>query len=55
MLFRSPFTITYSSPEEIDSMCAAAGLTLVYRYGSWQKTAFDDDSARHVSVYRNLR
>ena len=50
-----PFTITYSSPEEIDSMCAAAGLTLVYRYGSWQKTAFDDDSARHVSVYRNLR
>jgi len=50
-----PFTITYSSPEEIDSMCAAAGLTLVSRYGSWQKTAFDDDSARHVSVYRNLR
>ena len=50
-----PFTITYSSPEEIDSMCAAAGLTLVSRHGSWQKTAFDDDSARHVSVYRNLR
>mgnify|MGYP006283661647 FL=1 len=50
-----PFTITYSSPEQIDSMCAAAGLTLVSRHGSWQKTAFDDDSARHVSVYRNLR
>jgi SAM-dependent methyltransferase len=50
-----PFTITYSSPREIDAMCAAAGLTLVSRHGSWQKTAFDDDSARHVSVYRNLR
>ena len=50
-----PFTITYSSPEQIDSMCAAAGLTLESRHGSWQKTAFDDDSARHVSVYRNLR
>jgi SAM-dependent methyltransferase len=50
-----PFTITYSSPREIDAMCATAGLTLVSRHGSWQKTAFDDDSARHVSVYRNLR
>ena len=50
-----PFTITYSSPDEIDAMCAEAGLSLVERRGSWQKTAFDDDSARHVSVYRNLR
>jgi SAM-dependent methyltransferase len=50
-----PFTITYSSPREIDAMCATAGLTLVSRHGSWQKTTFDDDSARHVSVYRNLR
>jgi len=50
-----PFTITYSSPREIDAMCATAGLTLVSRHGSWQETAFDDDSARHVSVYRNLR
>ena len=50
-----PFTITYSSPDEIDAMCAEAGLSLVERHGSWQKTAFDDDSARHVSVYRNLR
>jgi SAM-dependent methyltransferase len=50
-----PFAITYSSPREIDAMCATAGLTLVSRHGSWQKTAFDDDSARHVSVYRNLR
>ena len=43
------------APDEIDAMCAEAGLSLVERHGSWQKTAFDDDSARHVSVYRNLR
>jgi SAM-dependent methyltransferase len=50
-----PFTITYSTPENIDDMCTQAGLVLVARYGSWQRTTFDDDSPRHVSVYRNLR
>ncbi|MEY4400618.1 MAG: hypothetical protein RL072_483 [Actinomycetota bacterium] len=50
-----PFSITYSPPEEIDAMCASAVLTRVARYGSWKKTDFSDLSARHVSVYRNLR
>ena len=50
-----PFSIAYSTPEEIDAMCATVGLTRIARYGSWKKTAFSDHSARHVSVYRNLR
>jgi SAM-dependent methyltransferase len=50
-----PFRIAYATPESLDEMCAAAGLALTQRFGGWQKTAFHPDSARHVSVYRNLR
>jgi len=50
-----PFSITYNSPQSLDEMCESAGLRLRARYASWQKTAFTDDSARHVSVYHNVR
>ena len=52
---RRPFRIAYASPQTLDEMCASAGLTLSQRFGAWQKTAYHFDSARHVSVYRNLR
>jgi SAM-dependent methyltransferase len=52
---RRPTRITYSSPQRIDDMCRSASLTLETRYSSWQTTVFNDDAARHVSVYRNLR
>lgn len=52
---RRPTRITYSSPQRIDDMCRSADLTLEARYSSWQTTVFNDDAARHVSVYRNLR
>jgi len=50
-----PFTITYNSPQSLDEMCESAGLRLRARYASWQRAAFTDDSARHVSVYHNVR
>jgi len=52
---RRPFRVAYASPQALDEMCAAAGLALTQRFGGWQETAFNPDSARHVSVYRNLR
>jgi SAM-dependent methyltransferase len=50
-----PSRIAYLAPQTLDDLCASAGLTLTARFGGWQKTAFRTDSARHVSVYRNLR
>ena len=50
-----PTLLTYSTPDDIDSMCAAAGLTLASRHASWQKTIYNDSASRHVSVYRNVR
>lgn len=50
-----PTVLTYSTPDDIDSMCAAAGLVLASRHASWQKTIYDDSASRHVSVYRNVR
>lgn len=52
---RRPFRIAYTSPQTLDEMCMSVGLVLTRRFGGWQETAFQSDSARHVSVYRNLR
>jgi len=50
-----PFRVTYSSPVVVDEMCSSAGLTLDRRFGSWQRDPFDEDSPRHVSIYRLVR
>jgi len=50
-----PWRIRYQSPSQLDALCAAAGLELVARHGSWQKSSFSDDSARHVSTYQLVR
>jgi hypothetical protein len=47
-----PWAIRYATPSELDDMAGNAGLTLEHRWESFGRTAFDDDSARHVSVYR---
>jgi SAM-dependent methyltransferase len=52
---RRPFRVAYLTPTTLDEVCASAGLGLAQRHGSWQRTACTADSARHVSVYRNLR
>jgi hypothetical protein len=35
----------------MDLMARIAGLRLVERFASWQRTVFDAQSAAHVSVY----
>ena len=38
-------------PAELDLMARLAGLTLVERWGGWDRRAFGADCAKHVSVY----
>jgi SAM-dependent methyltransferase len=47
-----PWSIRYSSPAQLDEYARAAGLALEQRWESFGRTAFDDESPRHVSVYR---
>ncbi len=47
-----PWSIRWATPEQLDSMAAAAGMHLDARLGDMTGTAFTDDSAHHVSVYR---
>ena len=47
-----PWSIRWATPEQLDAMATAAGLRLDVRYGDMTGTAFTDDSAQHVSIYR---
>jgi SAM-dependent methyltransferase len=47
-----PWSIRWARPGELDDMASAAGLALVERWGDVAGAAFDDESPRHVSVYR---
>jgi hypothetical protein len=47
-----PWSIRYSSPAQLDEYARAAGFTLEQRWESFGRAPFDDESARHVSVYR---
>ena len=46
-----PWKVRWSTVAELDSMAAAAGLTLVERHSSWGREPFTEDSVNHVSVY----
>ena len=46
-----PWSIRWATPEQLDAMAAAAGMTLVDRWEDMTMTPFDDDSPGHVSVY----
>ena len=48
-----PWAIRYATVEQLDAYAAAAGLTLEHRWEAFDRTPFDDDSERHVSVYRH--
>ncbi len=50
-----PWMIRWSTPDELDAMAAAAGLTLAERWADCPMTPFTDDSPHHVSVYRRPR
>ena len=47
-----PWSIRYSTPAQLDDFGRAAGFALEQRWESFGRTPFDDESARHVSVYR---
>jgi SAM-dependent methyltransferase len=47
-----PWSIRYSTPAQLDDYARAAGLRLEQRWESFDRTPFDDDSARHVSIYQ---
>lgn len=46
-----PWAIRWCSPDELDDMAAAAGLTLAERTADMAGTAWDHESSTHVSVY----
>lgn len=46
-----PWSIRWSTPDELDAMATGAGLILRERYADMAGSPFDDRSAAHVSVY----
>jgi len=46
-----PIQIRYAWPSELDLMAQLAGLRLRERWSSWQRTPFETDSGKHISVY----
>lgn len=49
-----PVKIRYVWPSEMDLMAQLSGLTLKERWSDWDKHEYNDNSARHVSVYRHI-
>lgn len=47
-----PWRIRWATPEELDAMAAAAGLERADRWADWNRQPFDEESPRHVTVYR---
>ena len=46
-----PVRLRYSYPDELDVMAEEGGLRLEHRWCGWDGEPFDDESAKHVSVY----
>lgn len=46
-----PIVCRLITPGEMDLMARIAGLRLVERFATWQRTAFDAQSSAHISVY----
>ncbi len=42
----------YVWPSELDLMAELAGMTLQERWGDWDRSPFEDDSTKHISVWR---
>ena len=47
----SPIVARLITPGEMDLMARIAGMRLVERFATWQRTAFDVQSSAHISVY----
>lgn len=50
-----PVNIRYVWPSELDLMARLAGLELRNRWGGWDRSAFDESSRTHVSVFGHAR
>lgn len=46
-----PLVCRLITPGEMDLMARIAGMRLVGRFATWQRTVFDADSSAHISVY----
>jgi SAM-dependent methyltransferase len=46
-----PWHLRYATPDEIDSMASASGLTLAWRHADWHGTPFGPEASVHVSGY----
>ncbi|MCX6521076.1 MAG: class I SAM-dependent methyltransferase [Actinobacteria bacterium] len=46
-----PWSIRWADPAELDRMAAHSGLRLAERWADYDRSAFDDTSDRHVTVY----
>ena len=49
-----PWAIRYATVEQIDSMAEASGFRLEQRWEDAERTQFNADSPRHLSVYRTI-
>jgi SAM-dependent methyltransferase len=49
-----PWSVRWSTPEQLDAMAGAAGLELEHRWSDWEGGRFGPDSARHVSAWRRI-
>lgn len=47
-----PWVIRWSTPDELDTWAARAGLERAHRWADVARRPFDESSAQHVSVYR---
>ncbi len=47
-----PWSIRYASTQELDEMAVAAGFDVEQRWESFAREPFEDESERHVTVYR---
>lgn len=46
-----PWSVRYWTPEQLDAHATAAGLSLQSRFADGERTAYDNDNARHISTY----
>lgn len=49
---REATPVRYVWPSELDLMAQLAGLTLVERWGDWDRSPYDRTSSKHISVWR---
>ncbi|HEY7627846.1 MAG TPA: class I SAM-dependent methyltransferase [Ilumatobacteraceae bacterium] len=47
-----PWAIRYATVAQLDAMATAAGFVLAERFADPQRSPFDVESSRHVSIYR---